>query len=46
MLYWPERDTTICGTLNQSAARGAFSKLRPVAALVAAVIQALDQHAA
>jgi D-alanyl-D-alanine carboxypeptidase len=41
MLYWPERDTVLCGTLNQSAARGAFSRLRPVAALVPAVLQDL-----
>ena len=34
MLYWPERDAVLCGTLNQSAAKGAFSGRRPVAALV------------
>ena len=42
MLYWPERDATICGTLNQSAAEGAFSELRPVAAIVPAVLRELD----
>ena len=41
MLYWPERDAVLCGTLNQSAAKGAFSRLRPVAALVPAVLQVL-----
>ena len=41
MLYWPDGDTTICGTLNQTTARGTFSQLRPVAALVADVIRAL-----
>jgi hypothetical protein len=41
MLYWPERDAVICGTLNQSAAHGAFSRLRPVAALVPAVLRDL-----
>jgi CubicO group peptidase (beta-lactamase class C family) len=44
MLYWPERDATICGTLNQSAAPGAFSQLRPVAALVPAAMHELRQH--
>jgi len=44
MLYWPERDALLCGTLNQSAAKGAFSRLRPVAALVPAVL--LDLRAA
>jgi CubicO group peptidase (beta-lactamase class C family) len=42
MLYWPERDATICGTLNQSAAKGALSKLRPVAAVVPAVMRELN----
>jgi D-alanyl-D-alanine carboxypeptidase len=42
MLWWPERHAVLCGTLNQSAARGAFSRLRPVAALVPAVLQVLD----
>jgi CubicO group peptidase (beta-lactamase class C family) len=41
MLYWPERDATICGTLNQSAAPGAFSRLRPVAAIVPAAMREL-----
>ena len=41
MLYWPEGDAVICGTLNQSAAAGAFSRLRPVAALVPAVLRDL-----
>jgi hypothetical protein len=41
MLYWPERDATICGTLNQSAAPGVFSQLRPVAALVPAAMREL-----
>ena len=41
MLYWPERDATICGTLNQSAAPGAFSQLRPVAAIVPAAMREL-----
>jgi D-alanyl-D-alanine carboxypeptidase len=41
MLYWPERDATICGTLNQSAAPGAFSRLRPVAAIVPAAMHDL-----
>jgi hypothetical protein len=41
MLYWPERDAVLCGTLNQSAARGVFSRLRPVAALVPTVLQDL-----
>ncbi|MGI9570872.1 MAG: serine hydrolase domain-containing protein, partial [Desulfobulbia bacterium] len=34
MLYWPKGNTTICGTLNQSTAKGVFSKLRPVSSLV------------
>lgn len=46
MLYWPEREATICGTLNQSAAEGAFSELRPVAAVVAAVVRGLRERAA
>jgi D-alanyl-D-alanine carboxypeptidase len=41
MLYWPERDAVICGTLNQSAAKGTFSRLRPVTALVPAVLRDL-----
>jgi CubicO group peptidase (beta-lactamase class C family) len=41
MLYSPELDAVICGTLNQSAATGAFSRLRPVAALVPAVLRDL-----
>jgi D-alanyl-D-alanine carboxypeptidase len=41
MLYWPERDAVICGTLNQSAAQGTFSRLRPVAALVPAILRDL-----
>ncbi len=41
MLYWPQGDTTICGTLNQATAQGTFSHLRPVAALVLAVLRAL-----
>jgi CubicO group peptidase (beta-lactamase class C family) len=41
MLYWPEGDAVICGTLNQSAAQGAFSRLRPVAARVPAVLRDL-----
>jgi CubicO group peptidase (beta-lactamase class C family) len=41
MLYWPEGDAVISGTLNQSAAEGALSRLRPVAALVPAVLRAL-----
>ena len=44
MLYWPERDATICGTLNQSAAPGAFSQLRPLAAIVPAAMRELRQH--
>lgn len=34
MLYWPSADAILCGSLNQSATRGVFSELRPVAALV------------
>lgn len=41
MLHWPELDALICGTLNQSAAKGAFSRLRPVAELVPAVLREL-----
>ena len=41
-LYWPAMDVTICGTLNQSRARGVFSQLRPVAELVPAVLRLLD----
>jgi hypothetical protein len=41
-LYWPERDAVLCGTLNQSAAKGVFSELRPVAALVPDVLRALS----
>ena len=40
-LYWPAMDVTICGTLNQSQARGVFSQLRPVAELVPAVLRLL-----
>jgi D-alanyl-D-alanine carboxypeptidase len=43
MLYWPELKAVMCGTLNQSAAQGVFSRLRPVAALVPAVLRDLDQ---
>jgi hypothetical protein len=35
----------ITGTLNQSAAQGAFSRLRPVAALVPAVLRDLSSAA-
>jgi hypothetical protein len=42
MLYWPERQSTICGTLNQAAAKGVFSGLRPVAAIVPAVLRELQ----
>jgi CubicO group peptidase (beta-lactamase class C family) len=41
MLYWPEESATICGTLNQASAQGAFSEHRPVAALVPAVLREL-----
>ena len=41
MLYWPERDATICGTLNQASAQGTFSQLRPVSTLVPAVLRIL-----
>jgi CubicO group peptidase (beta-lactamase class C family) len=41
MLYWPAGDAVISGTLNQSAAEGACSRLRPVAALVPAVLRDL-----
>lgn len=44
MLYWPKRQVSICGTLNQSAARGVFSELRPVSALVPAVMRALRER--
>ncbi|HEX6143798.1 MAG TPA: serine hydrolase domain-containing protein [Geminicoccaceae bacterium] len=44
MLYWPARDLTLCGTLNQSAAAGAFSRLRPAPALVPATLVVLDRH--
>ena len=44
MLYWPQRDAAICGTLNQSAARGVFSTLRPVSAVVPAVMSELQKH--
>jgi D-alanyl-D-alanine carboxypeptidase len=42
MLYWPKGDAVLCGTLNQSAARGVFSRLRPVAAIVPSVIGELE----
>lgn len=41
MLYWPMGDAVLCGTLNQSRARGAFSERRPVAALVGDVLPLL-----
>jgi CubicO group peptidase (beta-lactamase class C family) len=41
MLHFPELDAVICGTLNQSAAMGVFSRLRPVAALVRVVLRDL-----
>jgi CubicO group peptidase (beta-lactamase class C family) len=41
MLHFPELDAVICGTLNQSAAMGVFSRLRPVAALVPVVLRDL-----
>ncbi len=44
MLYWPQQDATICGTLNQSQAQGVFSELRPVAALVADVLKELRRR--
>ncbi len=46
MLYWPERKASICGTLNQSAAKGVFSELRPVSALVPAVMRELQNRLA
>jgi hypothetical protein len=44
MLYWPERDTALRGTLNQSAAPVGFSHLTPVAAIVPAVMCELRQR--
>jgi D-alanyl-D-alanine carboxypeptidase len=41
MLYWPPADAVLCGTLNQSAASGVFSQLRPVATLVRDVLPLL-----
>ena len=41
VFYWPDRDVTFCGTLNQSAAQGAFSSVRPVSALVPALVEVL-----
>lgn len=43
MLYWPEGDATVCGTLNQASAQGALSELRPVAALVVDVLREMQQ---
>jgi hypothetical protein len=43
MPYWPDRAVSICGTLNQSAARGAFSELRSVAALVPEVLREVSE---
>lgn len=42
MLYWPEADTTICGTLNQDEARGTWSELLPVTTLVPEVVDLLN----
>ncbi len=44
MLYRPEEDATIRGTLNQATARGVFSELRPVAALVPEVLRELHEN--
>jgi len=43
MLYWPTADAILCGTLNQSAASGVFSQLRPVAALMRDLLPLLRQ---
>lgn len=42
-LYWPERETTICGTLNQDAAEGAWSESLPIAAVVPETIEILEE---
>lgn len=41
MLYWPAADAILCGTLNQSAASGVFSDLRPVTTLVRDILPLL-----
>ena len=41
MLYWPEGEVILCGTMNQSQATGVFSEFRPVSTLVPAVLQLL-----
>lgn len=38
-LYWPEEEAVITGTLNQSEARGTWSEVRPVPALVPEVLR-------
>ena len=40
-LYWPEEEAVITGTLNQSEARGAWSEVRPVPALVPEILRAI-----
>jgi len=41
MLYWPEADATIVGTLNQQAAKGVGSRLRPLSRIVPLVMREL-----
>lgn len=42
MLYWPEQDATIVGTLNQQAAKGVWSRVRPVSCMVPEVMRKLN----
>ena len=41
MFYWPQENATICGTLNQAAAQGVFSALRPVAKIMPEILRAI-----
>lgn len=42
-LYWPKRDATICGTLNQDMAFGAWSETLPAAGIVPEILAVLQR---
>lgn len=43
MFYWPEKDTTLCGTLNQDLAEGAWSEALPVAGILPGALREVGQ---
>lgn len=40
-LYWPEEGAVLAGTLNQSGAKGTWSEVRPVPALVPGILRGI-----